>query len=431
MRLVVSMPETTVEGFVEEIRDLGGLKFIKVYATNGYKQITINKKKTDPKLVAEFDRLTRQSCIRVVGEEKPLPGPDEEGTEVHPSRLEILSIAAVPLPLEPSGKVPAELDTRFAWRFLDLRDDAKRTIFQVETSVEHYMREYFREHGFIELHSPKLIGAPSESGAEVFSLPYFGREAYLAQSPQFYKQMAICAGFNRVFEIAPVFRAESSFTYRHSTEFTSVDIEIGYLNSFEDLIAFEQDWLVYVLKKVKAEWGKKIMETFGTEVEVPKVPFPQVTMTEAYDIVEAAGIKVDRNSDLSSEGEKELGKYVKDKMGSDFVFLTEFPESVRPFYHMKPEGNGKVTLSADLLYKGLEITTIAQREHRYEILRKQAVGKGLHLHNIEFYLDFFKYGAPPHGGFGFGLARFMLGLLGQKTVKEVTLLPRDPKTLFP
>ncbi len=425
------MPDITVEGFVEEIRDLGGLKFIRLYATDGYKQITINKKKADPKLVTAFDTLTRQSCIRVTGEERPLPGPDEEGTEVHPSRLEILSLAAVPLPLEPSGKVPAELDTRFAWRFLDLRDDKKRTIFQVETAVEHHMREYFIENGFIEIHSPKLIGAPSESGAEVFSLPYFGREAYLAQSPQFYKQMAICAGFNRVFEVAPVFRAESSFTYRHSTEFTSVDVEIGYIKSFEDVVTFEQDWILYVLKKIKAEFGKRIMETFGVEIEIPKLPFPQVTMNEAYDIVEAAGIKVDRHSDLNSEGEKELGRYVKEKMGSDFVFLTEFPESVRPFYHMRPENNNSTTLSADLLYKGLEITTLAQREHRYEILRRQAVEKGLHLHNIEFYLDFFKYGAPPSGGFGFGLARFMLCMLGQKTVKEVTLLPRDPKTLFP
>jgi aspartyl-tRNA synthetase len=425
------MPDITVEGFVEEIRDLGGLKFIRLYATDGYKQITINKKKADPKLVTAFDTLTRQSCIRVTGEERPLPGPDEEGTEVHPSRLEILSLAAVPLPLEPSGKVPAELDTRFAWRFLDLRDDKKRTIFQVETAVEHHMREYFIENGFIEIHSPKLIGAPSESGAEVFSLPYFGREAYLAQSPQFYKQMAICAGFNRVFEVAPVFRAESSFTYRHSTEFTSVDVEIGYIKSFEDVVTFEQDWILYVLKKTKAEFGKRIMETFGVEIEIPKLPFPQVTMNEAYDIVEAAGIKVDRHSDLNSEGEKELGRYVKEKMGSDFVFLTEFPESVRPFYHMRPENNNSTTLSADLLYKGLEITTLAQREHRYEILRRQAVEKGLHLHNIEFYLDFFKYGAPPSGGFGFGLARFMLCMLGQKTVKEVTLLPRDPKTLFP
>jgi aspartyl-tRNA synthetase len=425
------MSEVIVEGFVEEVRDLGGLKFVKLYTTKGYTQVTINKKKTDPALVKEFERLTRQSCVRVTGDERPLPGPDEQGTEVHPTKLEIFSIAAVPLPLEPSGKVNAEVDTRFAWRFLDLRDDTKRTIFQVQTAVERYMREYFIEKGFIEIHSPKLLGAPSESGAELFSLPYFGKEAYLAQSPQFYKQMAICSGFNRVFEIGPVFRANPSFTYRHDTEFTSVDIEIGYINAFEDLITFEQDWLMHVIKQLKKEWGKTIMEKFGVEIEVPKIPFPQITMSEAYDIVEAAGVKVDRKSDLSSDGEKELGKYVKEKLGSDFVYLTEFPASVRPFYHMKPKENPNTTMSADLLFKGLEITTIAQREHRYEILRKQALEKGLHLHNMEFYLDFFKYGAPPHGGFGFGLTRLLMCLLGFKNVREVTFLPRNPKMLTP
>ncbi|MCL5423530.1 MAG: aspartate--tRNA(Asn) ligase [Candidatus Marsarchaeota archaeon] len=426
------MAEVSIEGFVEEIRDLGGIRFIKVYTTNGYKQVTINKKKIDQLLLAEFDKLTRQSSIRVVGEEKFIPGKDNSGTEIHPSSIKIYSIASSPLPLEPSGKTPAEVDTRFEWRFLDLRSDKHRMIFKVQTAFERYAREYFIENGFIEIHSPKLIGAPSESGAEVFSLPYFGREAFLAQSPQFYKQMAICSGFNRVFEIGPVFRAEQSFTYRHSTEFTSLDVEIGYINSFEDIISFEQDWLVYIIKKIKSQYGKEIMENFGTEVVVPKIPFPQITMTEAYDIVEgASGAKLDRTSDLNSDGEKELGKYVKEKLKSEFVFLTEFPESVRPFYHMKPENNPNTTYSADLIYNGLEITTLAQREHRYDKLVEQAKAKGLHLHNIEFYLNFFKYGAPSHGGFGFGLSRMIMQLLDLKNVRESTFIPRDPKTLFP
>ena len=426
------MAEVVIDGFVEEIRDLGGIRFIKVYTTNGYKQVTINKKKIDPSLLNEFDKLSRQSSIKVTGEEKFIPGNDNNGTEIHPSSLKIYSIAASPLPLEPSGKTPADVDTRFEWRFLDLRSDVHRTIFRIQTAFERYAREYFIENDFIELHSPKLIGAPSESGAEVFSLPYFGREAFLAQSPQFYKQMAICSGFNKVFEIGPVFRAESSFTYRHATEFTSLDVEIGYINSFEDIIAFEQDWLVYILKKIKNQFGKEIMEKFGTEIIVPTIPFPQITMTEAYDIVEnATGTKVDRTSDLNSDGEKELGKYVKEKFKSDFVFLTEFPESVRPFYHMKPENNPNTTFSSDLIFKGLEITTLAQREHRYDKLIAQAKEKGLHLHNIEFYLNFFKYGAPSHGGFGFGLSRMIMQLLDLKNVRESMFIPRDPKTLFP
>ena len=423
------MADVEVSGFVEEIRDLGGLRFIRLYTPTGYSQIIIDKKTTDQKLIKEFDKLTRQSCIRVSGIETPMP--KGKGTEIRPKKLIIYSIAATPLPLEPSGKTAAEFDTRFKWRFLDLREDTKREIFKIQTAFEHYARTYFYENGFIEIHSPKLIGAPSESGAEVFSLPYFGREAFLAQSPQFYKQMAICAGFNRVFEIGPVFRANPSFTYRHDTEFTSLDVEIGYINSYQDVIAFEQDWLKYILARLKKDYGGTIKEKFGTEIDVPKVPFPQIKMVEAYDIVEGEGVPVTRGEDLSSDGEKVLGKYAKEKLKSDYVFLTDFPVSVRPFYHMRPAGNPQVTYSTDLLFRGLEITTLAQREHRHEILLKQAKEKGLHIHNMEFYLDFFKYGAPPHGGFGFGLTRILMSLLGFKNVREVTLLPRDPKTLFP
>lgn len=424
------MPNKTVEGFVEEIRDLGGLKFIKLYTKDGYVQITINKKTADEKLVRDFATLTRQSCIKVTGEEKELPK-SKINVEIHPKTLYIYSIAATSLPLEPSGKTSAEVDTRFKWRVLDLRDEKKRAIFTIQTALEHYAREYFTRNQFIEIHSPKLLGAPSESGAELFELRYFGKKAYLAQSPQFYKQMAICAGFNRVFEIGPVFRANPSFTYRHDTEFTSLDVEIGYIESYQDVIKFEQEWLTYMITKLKEYWGDMIKKNFDMEITVPKTPFPQVKMTEAYEIVEKHGGKVKRGEDLDSEGEKILGKYVKEKFGHDFVYLTEFPVSVRPFYHMRDSDNPQITYSADLLFKGLEITTLAQREHRHDVLLKQAKEKGLSQENMEFYLNFFKYGAPSQGGFGFGLTRILMQLLGFKNVREVTFVPRDPKTLWP
>lgn len=423
------MSDVEVRGFVEEIRDLGGLKFIQILTSEGHKQVTINKSTIDPKMLKEFESLTRQSCVSVIGEERPMPRGN--GTEVIPKSLEIFTIAATPLPLEPTGKTPADPDTRFRWRFLDLRDDKKHLIFKVASDFERITRDYFAKQGMTEIHTPKLLGAASEGGAEVFSLPYFGREAYLAQSPQFYKQMAICSGFESVYEIAPVFRADPSFTYRHVTEFISLDVEIGFIKSYKDVMKFEEKWLKASIAKLEKKWGAEVQAKLGVKIEVPNTPFPRIKMSEAYDIVEQAGVPITRGEDLSSDAEKELGKYAKEKLNSDFLFVTEYPSSVRPFYHMRPERNQKSTYSFDLLFKGLEITSGAQREHRYDRLKAQAVEKGLQIHNLEFYLDFFKYGAPPHGGFGFGAARIIMLLLGQKNVKEVSFVPRDPKTLFP
>ncbi|MCW6159593.1 MAG: aspartate--tRNA(Asn) ligase [Candidatus Micrarchaeales archaeon] len=419
-----------ISGFVEEIRDLGSILFLKVYSNGTYVQITVKKKEAPKDVLDEVAKLTRQTAITATGELNDNPAV-KIGKEMIPKSLKVIAISAEPLPLDPSGKTQADVDTRFRWRVLDLRDPKKRLIFQITTDFEEFAREYFINDGFIEIHTPKLIGAPSESGASVFALPYFGREAFLAQSPQFYKQMAMCAGFGKVFEIGPVFRAEKSRTFRHNTEFTSLDVEISHIKSFDDVVSFEESWLVYILKELKAKWGETVKREFGVELVVPETPFPRISMKEAYDIVEKAGVEVDRDSDLSSDGEKALGEYVKEKLHHEFVFLTGFPVSVRAFYHMKPEGDPSTTLSADLLYKGVEITTLAQREHRYDILVKQAKEKGLHLHNIEFYLDFFKYGAPTHGGFGFGIQRVIMQLLGLKSLREATFIPRDPETLFP
>ncbi len=426
----VEMVNGEVKGFVEEIRDLRHIIFLTVYSDGRRVQVTIKKDGSPKAVVDAVEKLTRQSTIWARGDLSANPAV-KRGMELIPTEMKVTSIAAEPLPLDPSGKTEANFDTRFKWRVLDLREPRKRLIFKIMTDFEVFAREYFTEDGFIELHTPKLIGAPSESGAEVFALPYFGKEAFLAQSPQFYKQMAICAGFDKVFEVGPVFRANPSHTYRHDTEFTSLDVEIGHVSSIEELMAFEEKWLVHILGRLKERWGTVLKEQFGTELIVPETPFPRITMKEAQDIVEKAGVAVDRSSDLSSDGEKVLGAYVKEKLGQDFVFLTEFPISVRPFYHMRSSEDHKTTYSYDLLYKGLEITTGAQREHRYDVLVKQAEEKGMQVQNLEFYLNFFKYGAPMHAGYGFGLTRIMMQLLGFKNVREVTFLPRDPDTLFP
>jgi aspartyl-tRNA synthetase len=314
-----------------------------------------------------------------------------------------------------------------------LRKPENLLIFQVATTAEMAMRTFWVEQRFIEIHSPKLMGSPSESGAELFELPYFDTKAYLAQSPQFYKQMAIAAGFERIFEIGPVFRADPSFTSRHMTEFTSVDMEIAWIESHNDVMSFLERWLHYTMQQVATAHGEAIFSRFGVEVIPPALPFPRVTMAEALQILNVAGYQLpaEKKGDLDPGGEREIGRWVKETYQHDFVFLTDWPAVVRPFYHMRYPDQPDTTCSFDLLAKGLEITTGAQREHRYDVLARQAQEKGLHLDPIQFYLNFFKYGCPPHGGFGFGLARFIMVLLGLGNIREAVFLFRGPTRLHP
>jgi aspartyl-tRNA synthetase len=311
----------------------------------------------------------------------------------------------------------------------------------VQTTVEMAMRTFWLGERFIEIHSPKLMGSPSESGAELFELPYFERKAYLAQSPQFYKQMAMSAGFERVFEIGPVFRADPSFTARHMTEFTSVDMEMSWIDSHEDVMTFQERWLQYVYDQVSEKHGQEIMARFGVEVRSPEIPFPRLSMAEALAILAQASYVLPpekkgdpsrcSTGDIDPGGERLLGQWVKEKYKHDFVFLTDWPASVRPFYHMRHPGRPELTRSYDLIAGGLEITTGAQREHRHSVLIEQAREKGLGLEGIQFYLDFFRYGCPSHGGFGFGLSRFLMVLLGLSNVRDAVFLFRGPHRLNP
>ena len=299
------------------------------------------------------------------------------------------------------------------------------------------MREFWTQNNFIEIHSPKLMGTASESGSELFSLDYFGQKAYLAQSPQLYKQMAMNAGFDRVFEIGPVFRANPSFTSRHDTEFTCVDAEISWINSHEDVMHFEEMWINFFMTQLKEKLGDEILEKFGLEVTIPSVPFPRITLCEAKQIIEKRGYSSPKKGDLDPEDEKILSSYVKETFGHDFVLVTDYPATVRPFYHMRHEDNPELTKSYDLLYKGLEVTTGAQREHRYDILKAQILEKQQSendsklMDSLKHYLQFFEYGSVPHGGYGFGLTRMIMKLLNLQSVRQVTYLYRGPKRLTP
>jgi len=419
-----------IAGFVHTIRDQGSIKFLIIRDISGTLQVVVTK--TSPEALKVAKSLSLESVVEIVGlakTEKQAPG----GIEITAEKISILSLASpgLPIPVVEKGVEETDLQKRLDWRWLDLRKPEKTLVFKVWTLMEQSFREYWTQNGYIEIHSPKFMSTPSESGAELFEVKYFDRKAYLAQSPQFYKQMGMASGFERVFEVGPVFRANPSFTSRHDTEFTGYDTEISFIESHQDVMAEEQKAIRYALERIKEKFDKEISALYGRDLIVPKLPFPQVTMKQAKEILAKLGVPNEKEGDLSPEEERKLSDYILEKEGHEFLFVTEYPIEVRPFYHMRLESNPKLTKSFDLLWNGLEITTGAQREHRYDVLVAQAKEKGLKLKPIQFYLNFFKYGCPPHGGFGLGPSRMLMKIFNVGNVREVTYLYRGVKRLEP
>ena len=300
----------------------------------------------------------------------------------------------------------------------------------MQTTLTAAMREFLVERDFVEIHTPKLIAAASESGSDVFEVKYFEGNAYLAQSPQFYKQMAMASGLERIFETGPVFRAEKSYTNKHATEFSGFDLEFSYIDSYEDVMKMEEELLAYAIAKVKEKHGDKLLELFGLPLEVPKLPFPRMKLADVYRELEARyGYKVpdELKGDLTTEAERMTKQLCQDMFGHEFLFVTDYAKEERAFYHMRNEDG--VPQGYDLIWRGVEITTGAQREHRFEVLRRQAEEKGL-AEDVKFYLEFFKYGCPPHGGFGIGIDRLTMLFL-DIPIKEVQFLFRGPNRLTP
>lgn len=423
--------DVKIQGWIKTIRDQKRVQFLIIRDHTGLAQATVERSPDKAAINETISSLTRESAVTVVGKVVENPVVKTGGVEILIRELTVEGIADRLLPLDVSGARESNPDVRLNWRFLDLRRPENLLIFQVQTAVEHAMREYWWREGFLEIHSPKLMGSASESGAELFQLDYFDRPAYLAQSPQFYKQMAMAAGFDRVFEFGPAFRADPSFTPRHATEFTSVDMEMSWIESHEDVMAFEERWLQYTLSRLKEQLGPQIREAFDVDVVIPEVPFPRMPMQDVLRTLARKGHTPERQGDLDPAGERLLGEYVAQELGHQFVFVTDYPADVRAFYHMRYEHAPAITKGFDLLWKGVEVTTGAQREHRYEVLVTQAREKGVSLQPIQFYLDFFKYGCPPHGGFGFGLSRMLMVLLNQPNIREVTYIYRGPTRLYP
>lgn len=426
-----------VQGFIETIRNSKAMAFIVLKDITGKLQVTIEKE-VCPQLVETVEGLSADSVITVTGKVVANEYVKMGGIELLPETLTAESIAE-PLPII-RKEIPATkkkkaversgIDQRIDYRWIDLRTDENQLMFKAQTVLVNAMRRFLLERGFLEIHTPKLIGAASESGADVFEVKYFDRKAYLAQSPQFYKQMAMASGLERIFEVGPVFRAEKSYTSKHTTEFSGFDLEFSYIHSFRDVMKLEEELLRDALQAVKEAYGDEIQEMFGTEVIVPETPFPVVTLQELYrGLEEDFGYTVpeEEKGDLTTDAEHLSYEWVKKHYQHEFLFVTDYDAKKRAFYHMRDE-NG-VPQGYDLIWRGVEITTGAQREHRYEVLKAQAEEKGL-AEDVKFYLEFFRYGCPPHGGFGLGIDRLTMLLLNL-SIKEAMFLFRGPNRLTP
>ena len=412
------------QGIIETVRDKKSMQFVVLRDFSGKIQVTVDKT-AHPEVGEVFAHLLAGATVEVEGELVKSEYVKMGGQEVLAEKA-VATSTSESYPIGPESSI----DQRIDYRWLDLRQEKNLLMFKVQTLFTNAMREFLVNKDFIEIHSPKLIGTASESGSEVFEVKYFDTKAYLAQSPQFYKQMAMSAGFGRIFECGPVFRAEKSHSRKHATEFTGFDIEFSGIESFEDVMKLEEELLTYALKQVKEKYGEQIKEVFGVEVVVPQLPFPRIKLADLYaELEKRYGLKVpaEEQDDLTTEAEKLCKDFAKDAFGHEFLFVTDYGARKRAFYHMRKNG---VPQGYDLIWKGVEITTGAQREHRYDVLKAQAQEKGLDK-DVAFYLEFFKYGCMPHGGFGLGLDRITMNLLEVASIKEAMFIFRGPDRLTP
>ena len=422
--------EITIEGFIDSIRNLQYVQFLVVRDNTGKVQVTIEKNESNVELNRIVDSLTVEGTVKITGKLVSNEKVKLNGMELIPNDIIETSKCLDELPINYKDSKSASIDTRLNYRFLDLRNEKNILMFKVQTCLINAMREFVLNNNFVEIHTPKIISAASESGSDVFEVNYFDRKAYLAQSPQFYKQMAMCSGFDRVFEVAPAFRAEKSNSYRHTTDFTSFDIEMSYMESLDELMDFEENLFIAGLTKVKEKYGEDIKKLFNVDVIIPSKPFPRIKLEELYQILEEKyhyKMNYEDVGDMNAETEKLAYQYVKEKYHHEFVFITDFSAKKRAFYHKRVNG---IPQGADLIWKGCETTTLALREHRYDILCEQAKEKGLGK-DVEFYLEFFKYGCPPHGGFALGVDRITMLLLETGSLKETMFLFRGPTRLEP
>lgn len=420
----------TLCGWLDTLRIAGKISFMLLRDRNGITQVFLDKTLTE-----QAQHWKKESVVLVEGlvNKRPENQVKKEmatgAIELSATRVELVNAAETPLPIEVQEETTTQMDKRLDYRFLDLRRDKVKNIFKVRSKIYSATTQFFDEEGFVAIQTPKLTASGVESGAEEFKIPYFGKTASLAQSPQVYKQMFVVSGLEKVYEIAPIFRAEKSHTTRHLTEFIGIDFEMGFIKDEHDVMDLIERYVKFMLTHMKESCKSELAE-LGVTIEVPN-EIPRLSLVEMRKWLKEKGKVIPEEEDLDAEGEKLIGQYVKEKYNSDLVFMLDYPWAKRPFYHMRPENNKNITKSFDLLYKGVEIGTGAQREHRLEILEAQCNEKGIDLKKMSFYRDIFRYGCPPHGGVGLGLDRITWQMLNLENVREAILLPRDPERLTP
>lgn len=422
---IIPEKEIKIQGFIEKIREPKSMIFLVVKDTTGHIQVTVDRA-TQPEVEAQITGKLVGSVVTVYGVCHLSEYVKMGGKEITPTKIVVESEAEA-LPINSEAKI----EERLNYRWIDLRDEKKALVFKIATDIEMAMREFCLQNNFVEIHTPKISAQSTEGGAEVFKVDYFGQTVYLTQSPQFYKQMAMSSGLERVFEFGDCFRAEQSFTSRHATEFESFDIELSYVNSHHDVMDIEEKLICYTLDKIAKKYGEEIKNVYGVDVVVPQVKFPRIKYHDAVEILKTEYNYVGSANDFDTESEKLICDYALKKFGSEFVFITDFPTSQRAFYTMKHEDNAELSKSYDLLWKDQEITSGAQREHRAKQLAENISEKGISPESMQFYIDFFRYGCPPHGGFAIGMARFVAKLLNLSSIKEATFLFRGPNRLLP
>ena len=412
-----------VTGWVHEIRDLGGIVFVLIRDKKGITQLTAPSKKLTEEMMADVRSARKETIVTLTGTvQESAKAPN--GVEIIPSNIDIINVSQLPLPLDTTEKVDAEMDTRLDARFMDLRKHDVSAIFKIKNEMLHTVRNYFYDNDFTEITTPKLVASATEGGTELFPITYFEKEAFLGQSPQLYKQMMMATGLDSVFEIGQIFRAEEHDTLRHLNEALSIDAEMSF-RSQEDVMNLLEDVIKNVLNNLQEKCSSEL-EDLGHELDVPSGAFPVVPYEEVIDIVNSQDVEMEYGEDLNRAAEKVLGE----TMGS-YYFITEWPTAIKPFYVMPKADDPEKSTAFDLMYRDLELSSGSQRIHDYDLLYSQIEAKDLNPDSFEKYLQAFKYGMPPHSGWGMGADRLTMVLTGAKNIRETVLFPRDRRRLTP
>ena len=421
--------DVVIAGWVENVKELPNLRFVILRDRTGLAQITIHKKDSPQELVSLSEKLNLQDVITVEASvpEKQIA---KIGPEVKPRSITILNKSETPLPIDITGASETQLDTRLDWRVLDLRNPRNLAILKVESKFMEGLEESLRKNGFIQVYTPSILGGVSEGGSEVFKIDYFGNDAFLRQDPQLHRQLAIAGGLDRIYDLGPNWRAETSHTPRHLCEHRACAVELGFINDEVDTERVQEELMASAIRKVVNE-SKPELDLLGASVETPVTPFPELRFPEVYDILNEHGKEVPFGDEPDREGEAILARHVKEKTGSDFFFMNRFPFKAKPFYVMRDDENPQWARSVDMIYRGMELSSGGQREHRHAKLIEQVKMKGMKEPEIMWFTDNFKYGVPPHGGFAIGIERTVMQMLGIENIREVCLFPRTPERLKP